>query len=67
LKNSFPIENIPFGVFIGGRGEKEIGVAIGDEVLNVNALVKEGYMNEFNGETQAALKETTLNKFFALP
>jgi fumarylacetoacetase len=34
----FPIQNLPFGVFARG-GERRVGIAIGDAVLDVSALV----------------------------
>ena len=55
----FNIHNLPYGVFTSGRDAKpRIGVAIGDKVLDVNALAKQG-------ELHATLTEPTLNDFIS--
>ncbi len=33
--NDFPLENLPFGVFRRGPGEPHLGVAIGDQILDL--------------------------------
>ena len=40
-ESHFPIQNLPYGVFSKGGGERRVGVAIGDYVLDVTALEKE--------------------------
>lgn len=43
----FPIENLPFGVFRMG-GEGRIGVAIGDQILNLGACQEAGLISEWS-------------------
>lgn len=63
---SFPIQNLPFGVFgtSGGGGNVRCGVAIGDQVLDLRAL--EGV---FSGDAQlvtSASDHQDLNELMAL-
>jgi len=60
----FPVQNLPLGVFCTGDGEKAIGAAIGDHILNLRALSQAGHLPEFLGPS---LSETKLNALFALP
>lgn len=53
----FPIQNLPYGVFALADGVSRIGVAIGDQVLDLGALVDAGLLE---GEY---FKEPTLNAF----
>ncbi len=59
----FPIQNLPYGVFTAG-GKPCVGVAIGDQILNLSLLESEGHVRPspdgpvFCGET--------LNAFMAL-
>src|SRR5262245_14348675 len=49
----FPIQNLPFGVFKRAKsGEsKRVGVAIGDQILDISACVRHGL---FTGTAKAA-------------
>ncbi len=38
----FPIQNLPFGVFRAAREKARVGVAIGDQVLDVSAAGQRG-------------------------
>jgi len=58
----FPIQNLPFGVFRGEDGNGRIGVAIGDEILDVPAAIEDGGL-ELPGDTACALCAQTLNQF----
>jgi fumarylacetoacetase len=49
----FPIQNLPFGVFQRSRGEPQGGVAIGDQILDMAAGVREGL---FEGEALIAAR-----------
>ena len=54
----FPLENLPFGVFrVGGEGR--IGVAVGDEVLNLATCHEAGLISEW------ACTRTTLNELMS--
>jgi len=41
----FPIQNLPYGVFSVGDGEKRVGVAIGDYVLDLEELRSAGMLD----------------------
>ncbi|WP_226019346.1 fumarylacetoacetase [Novosphingobium sp. FKTRR1] len=58
----FPVQNLPLGVFSVGGGERRIGTAIGEHVLDLTELAPKLPM-----PVRAALAEPTLNALFALP
>jgi fumarylacetoacetase len=61
--NDFPIQNLPFGVF-RTRGEAaRIGVAIGDQILDLTACVEAGLLAKPAAE---ACTQSTLNALMAL-
>jgi fumarylacetoacetase len=61
----FPIHNLPYGVFRPSAGARpRIGVAIGDQVVDLSILVDQGLLDDPG--TEAALREPTLNAFMAL-
>ncbi len=65
-KNSdFPIQNLPFGIFKTASLKPRVGVAIGDQVLDLVAVSKLGYFNNLRFDTQVFAKEH-LNDFIAL-
>ncbi|MES1912311.1 MAG: hypothetical protein MHM6MM_004609 [Cercozoa sp. M6MM] len=62
----FPLENLPFGVFKrNGEGESHIGVAIGDQVLDMHACADEGLLAGLQNVSAEVFKSTTLNDFMA--
>lgn len=58
----FPIQNLPWGVFLGPQGKPTIGVAIGLMILDVRAAVEAGAL-DVPGDTACALCAETLNAF----
>ena len=64
----FPIQNLPFGVFRRrGRGEAaRIGVAIGDEIVDLSRAVGQGILTGVDQEVQAAASSRSLNALMAL-
>jgi fumarylacetoacetase len=65
-ETDFPIQNLPFGVFRRRGGEAQGGVAIGDQVFDLAAGVREGL---FDGEALIAARAgagATLNPLMAL-
>ncbi len=60
----FPIQNLPLGVFSLGTGDRRIGCAIGDFILDLAALAEKGMIS---GPFAAALGSDRLNPLFALP
>ena len=64
----FPIQNLPFGVF-RRAGEKEssrVGVAIGDQILDVAACLDAGLLAPAATRAAEACHEATLNSLLAL-
>lgn len=58
--SDFPLENLPYGLFDAGSGAR-IGVAVGDDVVDVTALADAGMVG--HGE---ALQGPNLNRFLGL-
>lgn len=63
-ESDFPIQNLPFGVIATPEGDR-IGVAIGDQVLDLHAAIDSGAI-ALDGEAACALSGETLNEFMGL-
>ncbi len=63
--SGFPIQNLPFGVFSVGDGPKRVGVAIGEQILDLTALEATGTLMP-GGETRV-FDQGTLNPLMAMP
>ena len=61
----FPIQNLPFGVFRRRQSSDgpRIGVAIGDQVLDIMACVEAKLVDRITPQTACALSADTLNQF----
>jgi fumarylacetoacetase len=64
-EGDFPIQNLPFGIFESGSRGDHIGVAIGDQILDIHAAI-ESEAVLFGGEVACALSAPTLNEFMGL-
>lgn len=65
----FPIQNLPYGVFIKNTSdEKHIGVAIGDQILDLYAVTKAGFFGnaKYLPNSGSCFLESTLNSFMSL-
>ena len=64
----FPLENLPFGVFKPREGPARIGVALGEDVVDLAALEEAGLLKDLLPETAPATVFTrdSLNEFLAL-
>jgi fumarylacetoacetase len=64
----FPIQNLPFGVFHrrGNEAEPHIGVAIGDQILDLAECQTAGLLQELPEAVQGACSASTLNPLMAL-
>jgi fumarylacetoacetase len=64
----FPIQNLPLGVFrrSGSSGEWSIGVAIGDEILDVRRAASSGALGPLAPPLAEALSESRLNGLMSL-
>jgi fumarylacetoacetase len=61
----FPIQNLPFGIFSDG-GQRRAGVALGNKVIDLQALVRHGLLD---GHAAAAVQATAsgrLNELMAM-
>lgn len=63
----FPIQNLPFGVFSTAQNaHARVGVAIGDQVLDLAALYEAGLLNPGAGKGANVFARAALNDFIAL-
>lgn len=60
----FPLQNLPLGIFSQGEGGKRAGVAIGDQVLDLAALLGAGLLEGAAAEAVRATLDGTLNGLF---
>ncbi len=63
-KSYFTLENIPFGVY-DASGERHICSAIGDYIIDLNLLEKEGVFKNTSFGNKGLFSEPYLNKFMA--
>ncbi|MEO8168328.1 MAG: fumarylacetoacetase [bacterium] len=65
--NDFPVQNLPFGVFKKpASGFHHVGVAIGDQILDITEARNEGFFSGIAGEAAEACADGTLNQFLSL-
>jgi fumarylacetoacetase len=62
--HDFPIQNLPFGVFSAANGERRVGVAIGDQILDLTALEANGVL--VPAQDRRVFDCGVLNPFMAL-
>ncbi len=64
----FPIQNLPFGVYRtrGRPDDARIGVAIGDEIFDLNRAAGRGLLTPLPTDVQEALAARSLNPLMAL-
>lgn len=60
----FPVQNLPIGLFSPGDREGRIGVAIGDQILDLRACAASGFFDDI---TATALAKPTVNAVLGLP
>jgi len=67
-ETDFPIQNLPFGVFTRSGSDEgaRIGVAIGDQILDLVLCEREGLLDRVDPETTATLTAPSLNRLMAL-
>ena len=59
-ETDFPLQNLPYGVF-QHAGQTSIGVAIGDQVLELRACAEQGLLSELPSDVAAACAQNSLN------
>ncbi|MFJ8257885.1 fumarylacetoacetase [Peribacillus asahii] len=65
-ESHFPIQNLPYGVFsTENNPTPRIGVAIGDYVLDLSVLEKEGFFTDIIGPNSTIFNRPTLNDFMS--
>ena len=66
--SDFPIQNLPFGVFrrTGRHEPPRVGVAIGDQIVDVAACVDEGLLSGVSLEAGERCRLPQLNDLMAL-
>ena len=62
----FPIQNLPFCVFSPPDGEPRAGVAIGDAILDLRAVLATGLLTSEAARAAEAARGPTLNELFSL-
>ncbi len=67
-KTDFPIQNLPFGCFRvkGSNSDFQIGVAIGEQILNLKQAILSNVLDFSDPKINAALTAEKLNGFMAL-
>ena len=64
----FSLRNLPYGVFSTEGSSPRIGVAVGDYVLDLKVLAREGVFDDLNLKFDVTtLEQSTLNAYAALP
>lgn len=59
----FPLQNLPYGIFSTGNGAPRVGVAIGDQVLDLTVLDDAGLLP---AAAKGAFAAASINRFIAL-
>lgn len=62
----FPLENLPFGIFRPSTGGPRVGVALGDSVVDLSVLEREGHFQSPEFKGRPVFSEDSLNAFLAL-
>jgi fumarylacetoacetase len=61
----FPLQNLPYGVFYHD-GRDRIGVAIGDQILDLDGCAREGLLGGLAPEVVAACRQPLMNSLMTL-
>jgi fumarylacetoacetase len=64
-RSDFPIQNLPYGVF-RHREEARIGIAIGDQILDLRACASQNLLAGMSDEVVTACEEDSLNFLMSL-
>lgn len=64
-ESDFPLENLPYGIFSTKILDARIGTAVGNYILDINTLAKEGIFASINFDS-STLEQATLNSYASL-
>ncbi len=64
--SDFPIQNLPFGIFVPPKGDPRGGVAIGDMILDMDGVLDLNLLRGPALEAAEAAADSTLNAFLSL-
>jgi fumarylacetoacetase len=64
--SDFPIQNLPFGVFERRGEEPRVGVAIGEQVLDLAVLAREALLGGIDGLPAGVFELPALNAYLSL-
>ncbi len=62
----FPLENLPFGIFKPGDGKPRVGVAIGEEIVDLSVLEEMGHFRSPEFQDRRVFSSDSLNGFLVL-
>src|SRR5207302_1777625 len=62
----FPIENLPFGIFKLRQGAARVGVALGEQVVDLSVLEELGHFQSPELKDRHVFSQDSLNAFLAL-
>lgn len=63
--SDFPIQNLPFGVYIAANGQAHLATRLYDTLIDLHALAEAGFLAHWNFDI-SVLAQNTLNPFIAL-
>ncbi len=63
--SDFPIQNLPFGIFSTSNRSERVGIAIGEQILDLVAVAEFGYFDAIRFDKKV-FNQPTLNNFIAL-
>lgn len=63
--SDFPIQNLPFGVYIAADGQAHLATRLYDTLIDLHALAEAGFLAHWNFDI-SVLAQNTLNPFIAL-
>jgi len=65
VKGDFPLENLPFGIFSRDGERRSVGVAYGDDVVDMAKVARAGLLRDVVEDATAVFEAPTLNAFLA--
>jgi len=65
-ETGFPLDNLPFGIFRRRDGAACVGVAIGDQILDLRAAAGAGFLASVEDELATSCEHDSLNALMAL-